>query len=136
MRVAPMWIRLYSLPCKYWDLEILQDIGNTLEELVKIVEQNKQQRHTKFSCICVYMDLSKEILEVIILNWEDEEWMQPIKYEHIPSRCRQFHDYGHFIPNFPKNGQQPLPTQQTQGNMADKEGFVQILSKRKPISGP
>ena len=57
--VALVWIQLFSLPCEYWDLQILQDIGNMIGEFVKVAEQTKQQRYTYFSHIYVYMNLSK-----------------------------------------------------------------------------
>ena len=74
MRVAPVWIRLYSFSCEYWDLEILQHIGKMLGGFVKATKQTKQQRYIIFSHIYVYMDLSKELLESINLNCEDEQW--------------------------------------------------------------
>ena len=71
--VAPVWIRLFSLPSEFWYLDTLKDIGNSLGEYVKVAEKNRSQRYTTFAHICVYLDLSKELPEVIFLNWEDEE---------------------------------------------------------------
>ena len=93
--MAPIWIRLFSLPGEYWDPDTLRDIGNALGEFIKVSEQTKVHRYTSFSRICVYLDLSKELPEAINLSWEDEEWLQPIDYEHISFRCRQCHEYGH-----------------------------------------
>ena len=36
--IAPVWIRLFSLPSNYWDPETLKDIGNTLGEFVKVAK--------------------------------------------------------------------------------------------------
>jgi hypothetical protein len=36
--VAPVWIRLYSLPHEFWDEEILEGIGNTIGSFVKSSE--------------------------------------------------------------------------------------------------
>ena len=69
--VAPVWIMFYSLPSEYWDLEILEDLGNTLGKFVKMT----------YARICVYMDLSKDLPEVIHMSWEDEEWLQTLDYE-------------------------------------------------------
>ena len=68
MTVAPVWIRLFSLPREYSDLETLKDIGNTLGEFIKVAEQTKAQRYTYCSMIFVYLDLSKEFPEAISLN--------------------------------------------------------------------
>ena len=48
------------------------------------------------------MDLSRELPEAISLNWEDEEWIQPIDYEQLPFRCRHCHEYGHLGRDCPK----------------------------------
>ena len=80
------------------------------------------------------MELSKEFPEAVNLKWKDAEWAKPIDYEHIPFRCRQFHDYGHFIRNFPKKGQQPPQAHLPQGMMEDKEGFVQVWNMKKTKS--
>ena len=50
------------------------------------------------------MDLSRELPEAISLNWEDEEWIQPIDYEQLPFRCRLCHEYGHLGRNYPIYG--------------------------------
>ena len=84
-------------------MDTLRDIGNTLGEFIKIAEQTKIQRYTSFAWICVYMDLSRELLEEISINWEDEEWIHPIDYEQLPFRCRHCHDYGHLGRNYPKH---------------------------------
>ena len=41
MRVALVWIRLYSLPCEYWDPKILEDLGNFLGKFIKDIWTNK-----------------------------------------------------------------------------------------------
>ena len=65
-----------GLPREYWDMEILRNIGNSIREFVKFVEQTRLQRYTTFARICVYMDISKDLPEVVRLNWDDKEWIQ------------------------------------------------------------
>ena len=36
LMIAPVWIRMYSLPTEYWKEEILMDIGNTLGNFIKV----------------------------------------------------------------------------------------------------
>ena len=76
LKVASVWIRLVGLPGEYWDMGILRDIGNSIGEFLKVVEQTRLQRYTSFARICVYMDLSKDLSEAVSLNWEYEEWIQ------------------------------------------------------------
>ena len=57
-------------------MEILRDIGNSIGEFVKVAEKTRILRYTAYARICVYMDLSKDLVEAVNLNWEDEEWIQ------------------------------------------------------------
>ena len=83
------------------------------------------------------MDLSKELPEAISLNWDEEEWIQPIDYEQLPFQCKQCHEYGHFGRNFPKTVQShPIPSQR-QGGELDGKGFTQVENKRRSrVGGP
>lgn len=45
----------------FWDLEILEGIGNSLGNLIKIVETMHQGRYTFFSRISVYMNISEPL---------------------------------------------------------------------------
>ena len=94
MSIASVWIRLYSLPCEYWDFDILQAIGNALGKLMKVSKQTKQWRYIAFARICVYMDLSRELPETINLTWDNKDWIQPIDFENLSFRCRECHEYG------------------------------------------
>jgi len=128
LTVAPIWVRLYSLPTEYWLPEILEDIGNTLGNFVKVSEQTKLSRYTSYARICVYMNISKDLPEAINLSWEDEEWMQPLDYEHIPFRCRKCHTHGHLFRDCPLN----LPPETPKAkDTKDNEGFTKVTNKRK-----
>ena len=61
LSIVLVWIRLYSLPCEFWRLEILPDIGNVIGNFVKVAEQTKRMRFVSFARICVYLDISKEL---------------------------------------------------------------------------
>eukprot|EP00253_Pinus_taeda_P010957 PITA_10957 len=96
-----VWIRLYSLPLDYWLPESLKTIGNKLGHFLKISEVTLKGRYTSFARICVEMDLSGAISEVIILDLYDEEWVQNVDYEHIPFRCGKCHEHGHLYRDCP-----------------------------------
>lgn len=74
LSIAPVWVRLYLLPCEFWKPEILADIGNALEAFVKVVEQTKRMWFVSFTRICVYLDISKDLPSSIKLSWQDQEW--------------------------------------------------------------
>ena len=57
LSIVLVWLCLYSLPCEFWQPEMLADIGNTLGDFVKVAEQMKRMRFVSFSRICVYLDI-------------------------------------------------------------------------------
>ena len=85
---APVWIRMYSLLDEYWNEDILKDIGNGLGEYIKTVEETKLRRYTSYARICVFMHLDKALRDSVSLSHRDNEWIQPLDYEHVPFRCR------------------------------------------------
>ena len=83
-----------------------------------------------YARICVYMDLSKDLLEAVSLNWDDEEWIQQIDYEKLPFRCRICHEYGHFGRNCPK-GIQEKSTPDQEGESQANDGFTQVKNRSR-----
>jgi hypothetical protein len=71
--MAPVWIRIYSLPQDFWLEEILMGIGNTVGWYVKSSEVIKQRKYPSYACICVYMDISKALPGSITIEYQDED---------------------------------------------------------------
>ena len=101
LTIAPVLIRMYSLPTKYWAEDILIKIGNILGNFVKVLEQNRKRRYTSYARICIYLDISKDLLDGIDLTWEDEDWFQAIDYEKLSFRCRRCHEHNHIFIDYP-----------------------------------
>jgi len=49
------------------------------------------------------MDLLGALLDDVILDVYDDEWVQKVDYEHIPFRCRKCHEHGHLFRDCPLN---------------------------------
>lgn len=128
LSIAPVWVRLFSLPAEFWDPSILEDIGNSIGIFVKMAEQTKLARYTSFARICVYMNISKDLPEAIKLTWQDEVWVQPLDYENLPFRCKICHEHGHLLRNYPLN-----PTLRASPPKENKEegGFTKVASRKK-----
>jgi hypothetical protein len=124
--MAPVWIRLYSLPQEFWLEEILMGIGNTLGQYVRASEATRQRKYTSYARICVYMNISKALPGAVTLEYQDEDWQQTLDYEHIPFRCRRCHEHGHLYRDC------PLIKQVTKANdTMQKDGFTTVTSKRR-----
>jgi len=47
------------------------------------------------------MDLSRALLDEVILEVFYEKWVQTVDYEHIPFICRRCHEHGHLFRDWP-----------------------------------
>jgi hypothetical protein len=74
-----------------------------LGSFVKISEIKKVAKYTSYARICIYMNVATTLPESITISFQDEEWVQPIDYEHISFRCRKCHEHGHLFRDFPQN---------------------------------
>jgi hypothetical protein len=101
-------------------------IGNTLGKHVKSSEATKQRKYTSYARICVYMNISKSLPGSVTLEYQDEEWAQTIDYEHIPFRCRKFHEHGHLFRDFPLNA----PTK-PEVEEKPKDRFTQVQNHKR-----
>ena len=101
--LVPVWVRLYSLHLDYWQNESLMPIGNKLGHFVKASESTRRGKYTSFARICVEIELSGALLEEIILEVFDEEWVRIVDYDHIPFRCHKCHEHGHIFRDYTIN---------------------------------
>ena len=74
------------------------------------------------------MDLLGALLDEVILEVFDEEWVQTMDYEHIPFRCRKFHEHRHLIRDY------PLSKEEDKSKLKEKkdtENFQKVSSRGK-----
>ena len=90
LKIAPIKIRMYSLPMEYWKEEIMMDIGNTLRNIIKVSKKTRQQKYISYAWICIYVDIFRDLPKGIELSWQDEKWFQAINYEQISFICRRW----------------------------------------------
>jgi len=125
---VPVWVRLYSLPLDYWQLESLSAIGNKLGHFVRAFEATRKGQYTSFARLCVEMDLSGALPDEVILEVLDEEWVQTVNYEHIPFRCHKFHEHGHLFRDCPLSKTRNISKNNT---MKYSESFHKVVQKGK-----
>jgi len=125
---VPVWVRLYSLPLDYWQMESLSAIGNKLGNFFKASEATRRGKYNTFARICVEMDLSGAQPDEVILEVFDEEWVQTVDYEHIPFRCRRCHEHGHLFRDCPLSKTENINKETT---MRDIESFHKVEHRGK-----
>jgi hypothetical protein len=101
-------------------------IWNTVRHYVKTSEATKQRKYTSYARICVYMNISKALPGSVTLEYQDEDWQQTLDYEHIPFRCRKFHEHDHLFRDCPLNTQATKVSDITQ-----KDGFTIVTGRKK-----
>ena len=102
--------------------------GNKLGHFIKISNVTLKGKYTSFAQICVEMDLSGALLNAIILEVYDKEWVQVVDYDHVPFRCRKCHEHGHLFKDFPSNKMENC-IKATSGK--DTKVFNKVGGKRK-----
>jgi hypothetical protein len=110
-----------------------EEIGNKLGKYVKTMEATLKGRYTSYARICIEMDVSGALPKAISLEFMDEEWIQSIDYEHIPFRCRQFHEHIHLIRECPLNKKQE--TKNTKAHQ-DEDEFVKPNHRNRENKKP
>jgi len=123
-----VWIRLYSLPLDYLMTESLRAIGNKLGHFLKISEATLRGKCTSYARICVEMDLSGGLLDEVILEVYEDEWVQIVDYGHIRFRCRKIHEHGHLFRDCPLNKREEHIST---SNGKDHTGFTKVGGKGK-----
>jgi hypothetical protein len=96
---VPVWVRLPNLPLHCWDSESLQRIGNGVGRYIDRADNRGQ-----YSCarICVEVDLEAGLPEAVKLSIGTWTHYQKLDYEHLPFKCRNCQEHGHFQRNCPK----------------------------------
>ena len=98
-KAVSVWVRLPNLPMHCWNPKSLQAIGNVLGKYIDMASPKDQ-----YACarVCVEVDLEAGLPEAIKLTVGNWVHFQKLDYEHLPFKCRGYHEYGHFIRNCPK----------------------------------
>ena len=90
----PLWVRLSNLPLHLWLDSVLEAVGDALKDFLIVDTASSNVFHTTYARILVEIDISKGLLEKIMLDSSIGSWIQLLNYEGIPFRCRKCHKTG------------------------------------------
>lgn len=70
-----VWVILYSFPTDYWSPSVLKGIGDEIVKYIKMSEGTRTRHYVSYARICVYLDVSSALSEVVNLMFRDEVWL-------------------------------------------------------------
>ena len=80
--------------------------------------------------ICVYMHNFIALSDAIFVTHEESDWIYPLYYEHVPFKCRKWHQHNHLCRDFLLN---KVRNENMKKEEKDVEGFQKIWKKRQHI---
>jgi hypothetical protein len=89
-------VRLPNLPLHFYTPYFLLTLGNVLCKFIKIDIDQIPKGFVTFACICVEMDLNQGLLDMILIEWgENDPYIQMVDYENTAFKCRSCQQTGH-----------------------------------------
>ena len=95
------WI--HDLPWEHWDLKILFSIAKRVGALLKIDNAMLEGNFGHFARLLIDVDLSKELLESLMIEREGHKFFIHIEYENLPTFCIICLAVGHSLANCRRN---------------------------------
>lgn len=83
-----IWIRLLDLPLHFWSSHTLEAIGSSIGKFLKNYLDRGKLGLSTYARICLEVDLSKGILEKIILKWKNTKWTIQLDYDNTTFHYR------------------------------------------------
>ncbi|KAK6130862.1 hypothetical protein DH2020_035380 [Rehmannia glutinosa] len=107
--LAPVWIRLPGLPIHFFDHNALFAISKILGTPLQVDSLTATRSRLSMARVCVELDLLKERIEEIILEFDDTTHAQKIIYERVPDYCTFCKHIGHSFEGCYRNGNKIRP---------------------------
>lgn len=78
-----VWIRLSELPIEYYDMEVLKQIGKSIEDVLRIDTHTASESRGRYARLCIQVDVEKPLTTSLIIGGIEH----PISYEGIHKLC-------------------------------------------------
>ena len=78
-----VWVRFPELPIKFYDLEVLKEIGSAIGPILRIDSYTATGSRGSYARLCIQIDLEKPLINSIRIG----RLVQQVKYEGISSLC-------------------------------------------------
>ncbi|CAI9099038.1 OLC1v1035799C1 [Oldenlandia corymbosa var. corymbosa] len=93
---VPIWIRLYGLEVKFWNLNSLSRLVSAIGTPILADDYIVRKERVQFARILVEMKIAANVPDKLV--FEDEKGhvkVQKIVYEWLPTKCDHCSEYGH-----------------------------------------
>ncbi|KAK6118463.1 hypothetical protein DH2020_047795 [Rehmannia glutinosa] len=107
--LAPVWIRLPGLPIHFFDHNALFAICKIIGTPLQVDSPTATRTRLSMARVCVELDLLKERVEEVILEFDGTTHVQKIVFERTPDYCLHCKHIGHTIEGCYMNGNKPRP---------------------------
>ncbi|XP_059071437.1 uncharacterized protein LOC131866404 [Cryptomeria japonica] len=84
----PIWLKLYNLLRKYWDLDTLQKIGNKLGVFINADEAIEEKDFSMYARICIGWKPNSPLPNTLEIRTNVGLWIQKIEVEEFMEHCR------------------------------------------------
>ena len=86
-----VWIQLNELPIEYYEVEVLQQLGNSIGKVLRIDTHTTVETRGRFARLCVQVDINKPLVTTILVGGMN----QSVNYEGIHKLCFTCGRIGH-----------------------------------------
>ena len=96
---AQVWIRIHDLSWEYWHPKILTNLASAIGHPLKIDNATLNGDYGHYARVLVDVDLSKNLLESVMMERDGFCFFVSITYENLPDFCNNCSAVGHSIGN-------------------------------------
>ncbi|KAK2360275.1 hypothetical protein QL285_085560 [Trifolium repens] len=129
---AQTWIHIHGLAREYWQPKILFEIAGALGSPLALDEATKKRTFGHFARILIDVDLSSNLHERVLVEWNDFDFYVDVEYENIPPFCNSCQIIGHSV----NNCKYQTPRATASSTTANKPKVRPIVNNvEKPLEG-
>ncbi|XP_042023099.1 uncharacterized protein LOC121770435 [Salvia splendens] len=103
--IAAVWCKVIGVPIHLFEVSTLYAIGNPIQ----LDHDTTSRKRLYFARICVEIDISKPHTEEVVLDILGKETILKVKWDKIPSYCRECKHVGHSSRNCHAFGKKDTP---------------------------
>ena len=111
-----VWVRLHHLPMELYKAEVLKQIGEAVDKVLRIDAHTALEARGKYARLCIQVDINKPLINAVLIG----RFEQQVVYEGIHKLCFGYGRIGHKKDGCPHLVQKPSsPVRGDNGDVDD-----------------